>query len=165
MALHAILIAGGQLPADLRSRSRFGTKALLEVRGRSLLDSAFCAARDSGLFERIVVSGNDEVKENLPDGLEYVELGPDVVGNILNAYEMLGESGNDYMILSPDLPMVSAAAVKEFVTRSTDSAELCLPVVSSEDFLAMFPEPRTDSRSWTVDCTPWEAASTSPVPC
>ncbi len=139
MALHAILIAGGMLPAELRQFSPFRTKALLPVGGVSLLQTAVEAVAGCDLFDRIVTSGTDEVVDNLPEESEYVQLGADVVGNIMNAYEHLGGHVNDYMILSPDLPRVSAEAVKNFVTRAQEAGELCLPVVSREDFLTKFP--------------------------
>lgn len=139
MALHAILIAGGQLPDELRSYSPYSTKALLPVGGRNLLETAVAASLDSGLFDRIVVSGNAEVADNLPEDAEYVQVGADVVDNIMNAYEHLGGHVNDYMVLSPDLPRVSGSGVREFITRAQDSGELCLPVVSQADFLTMFP--------------------------
>ena len=139
MALHAILIAGGQLPDELKQFSKFRTKALLPIGEGNLLDRAVGAASDSGLFERIVVSGNAEVADNLPEEAEYVQLGADVVGNIMNAYEHLGGHQHDYMVLSPDLPRISAEAIRNFITRAQDMGELCLPVVSREDFLAKFP--------------------------
>ncbi|MEZ5337872.1 MAG: NTP transferase domain-containing protein [bacterium] len=139
MALHAILIAGGQLPETLRQFSPHATKALLPVQGRSLLQTAVDAAADCELFERIVVSGNHEVADNLPEAAEYVQIGADVVDNIMNAFEHLGGPGHDYLILSPDLPRINAEVLGNFVRRARDMGELCMPVVSREDFLAKFP--------------------------
>ena len=85
MGLNAILIAGGQLPEELRQFSPHATKALLPVNGRTLLHTAVDAAKDSGLFDRIVVSGNHEVVDNMPEEAEYVQIGADVVDNIMNA--------------------------------------------------------------------------------
>jgi hypothetical protein len=133
------LIAGGTLPRELQQFSPFRTKALLKIGGQSLLQRAVLASVDSDLFERIVVSGSSEVADNLPEEAEYVPLGADVVGNILNAYEHLGGEEHDYMVLSPDLPRVSAAAIRQFMEGAQSSGELCLPLVSQADFLSMFP--------------------------
>ncbi|MCB1219625.1 MAG: NTP transferase domain-containing protein [Planctomycetales bacterium] len=139
MGLNAILIAGGQLPEELRQFSPHATKALLPVNGRTLLHTAVDAAKDSGLFDRIVVSGNHEVVDNMPEEAEYVQIGADVVDNIMNAYEHLGGHVHDYVVLSPDLPRINAEVLGNFVSRAQDMGELCMPVVSREDFLTKFP--------------------------
>ena len=155
MSLHAILIAGGTLPKELQQFSPLRTKALLQIGGRSLLQRAVDASVDSNLFERIVVSGSSEVADNLPEEAEYVPLGADVVGNILNAYEHLGGAEHDYMVLSPDLPRISGVGIRQFIEGAQIAGELCLPVVSEAEFLAMFPGARNrfeklDGGRWTM---------------
>lgn len=139
MALHAILIAGGMLPKNMRQLSTSPVKALLEMAGESLLETSAKAARESGLFGRIAAVGNSEVQRACPEGCEYVEWGEDMVGNIVNAYRALGEADHNYVIISPDLPFISAGGLRTFVLAAQASSEIGITLVSRDDFLARFP--------------------------
>ena len=139
MALHAVLIAGGMLPRNMRKLSPSPVKALLEVGKVSLLETSAKAARESGLFGRIAAVGNAEVKRACPEGCEYVELGEDMVGNIVNAYRAFGEGAHDYVIISPDLPFITAGGLRTFVLAAQASSEIGITLVFRDDFLARFP--------------------------
>jgi len=150
MALHAIITAGGKLPAALRQYSSSPIKALLPVGGRTLLETAVVAARGCPLIERVVAVGGEEVREAAGrlQGCEYIAEGSGVMDNIYNGYMHLGGEQHSYAIISPDLPFVSGAALQEFLEQAQACCEIGLPLVTRDDFLARFPgAPNTYERA------------------
>lgn len=139
MALHAIITAGGRLPKALRILSPSPVKALLPLGGRTLLERAAEAAQACGMLQRIVVVGGDEVQHATPAGVEYVREGEDVIDNINNGFVTLGGLEHNYVIISPDLPFLSAAGMVAFIAGAREKAAMAFPLVSREDFLSRFP--------------------------
>lgn len=139
MALHAILIAGGMLPRGMRKLSASRVKALLEMGSETLLETSAKAARESGLFTRIAAVGNGEVQAACPEGCEYVVWGDDMMGNIENAYRAFGEADHDYVIISPDLPFITADGLRNFTQAAQATCEIGISIVSEDEFLARFP--------------------------
>jgi CTP:molybdopterin cytidylyltransferase MocA len=139
MALHAILTAGGRLPKALREFSPSPVKALLPIGGRTLLARAAEAARGCGMVGRIAAVGGDDVQQATPEGVEYVREGLDVIDNIYHGFVTLGGLENDYVIISPDLPFISAGGLAGFLAAARVKAAMAFPLVSGEDFLARFP--------------------------
>lgn len=141
MALHAILIAGGRLPRDLRPLASSPVKALLDVGGEPLLAKAARAARDCPAIARVCAVGNDDVAQAAKAaGCEYVPEGEGVIDNVFNAFNALGGKEHSYLIISPDLPFISAEAVTAFTDAALASpAEIALATVTGAAFLARFP--------------------------
>ena len=139
MALNAIVTAGGELPPELREHSDSRVKALLRLCDRTLLHYSLDALVASGLFARIVVVGNDEVRHATPPEFEHVEARDSLVGNIQAGFEHLGGPRSDYLLCSPDLPFVSPEAVRDFATTAAESSDLAFAYVTREDFLQRFP--------------------------
>lgn len=140
MALHVILTAGGRLPHELEPHSNSKVKALLPLGGATLLTTAVRAAREVNGVGRIVAVGNAEIQAAaVALGVEYVREVDNVVDNILRAFEHLGGADHDYLIVSPDLPFVDAAALNELITAASGQCELGFPLITRADFLAHFP--------------------------
>ena len=133
------MTAGGRLPRALRSYADSPVKALLELNGQSLLTTAVAAAQECQAVERIAVVGGSEVEAACPANAEYVHEGEDVVDNIHNAFRHLGGEEHNYLVLSPDLPFITGAAVDRFIGLARGQCEIGAPVVTSEDFLASYP--------------------------
>jgi hypothetical protein len=140
MALNAILTAGGRLPKALRAYSTSPVKALLSCGKLTLLGAAAQAAQHCGMLARIAAVGGDEVQQATPDGVEYVREGEDVIDNIYNAFVTLGGAGHDYVIISPDLPFISADGLAAFLAAAQVKAAMAFPLISREDFLTRFPQ-------------------------
>jgi CTP:molybdopterin cytidylyltransferase MocA len=139
VALQAIITAGGRLPPELHEHSSSRVKALLKLHERTLLDYSVSALQEAGIFERMVVVGNDEVSAATPAGFEYVEERDSLVGNIQAGFEFLGGRTHDYLLFSPDLPFVSAEAVRHFAATAARECDLGFAYVTRDDFLAHFP--------------------------
>lgn len=141
MALHAILIAGGRLPRDLQPLAGSRVKALLEVGGEALLAKAARAALQCNVIERVCAAGNDEVAAAATAcGIEYVPEGQTVIENVLNAFNALGGTEHNYLIISPDLPFITVQTLARFLRGLAGSpAEIALATVTGDDFEARFP--------------------------
>ncbi|MCC7478413.1 nucleotidyltransferase family protein [bacterium] len=140
VALHVIITAGGRLPAELQALSDSPVKALLELGGRSLLTAAMAAAREALELDAVAVVGAPELRERIPADIAHIQEGQSVVDNIQRGFEHLGGEGHEYLILSPDLPFVTAAALSAFVSQARGAgAAFAAPLVSREVFLAQYP--------------------------
>jgi GTP:adenosylcobinamide-phosphate guanylyltransferase len=139
MALQVIVTAGGELPPDMRGPGRAASKALLEIGGRTLLDAALIAARALPGIKDIAVVGDDAIRSTLPADMAHVPSGGSVIDNLVRAYDQLGGPAHDYVVMSSDLPFITPAALRHFVDEAASLAELALPIVTRESFLARFP--------------------------
>lgn len=139
MPLHAIVTAGGPVPRSLKGHTSVSRKALITVGGRTLLAAAVEAAQACPQIDRVVAVGNGDVQESLAGGAEFVAEGPDLVANIQRGFDHCGRAGADYVVLSPDLPFITAEILSRYTAAARDSCELAAPLVSRQDFLARFP--------------------------
>jgi CTP:molybdopterin cytidylyltransferase MocA len=149
MALHCIITAGGSLPRALRRYSASPVKALLPLGGRTLLAAAADAALSCTPVERVVAVGGAEVQAAVAAynaaraatarQLEWAALGATVMDNIYHGFQLLGGEEHEYLILSPDLPFITAAALSELVVQVRGHCEFAAPLISAADFLTAFP--------------------------
>jgi len=139
MPLNAIITAGGPLPRSLEGHTGVSRKALVQVGGRLLLHSAVEAARGCEQIDRVVTVGNRDVEAALAGAAEFVMEGPDLVANIQRGFDHCGGARADYVVLSPDLPFITAGILGRYTAAARDSCELAAPLVSRQDFLGRFP--------------------------
>lgn len=153
--LSFIFTCGGRLKGSLKGRSPGDVKALLEVRGMSMLKRAVIAAFEfsdsilnSAMFAVVgpaeVIGAINEIQENSPNSERFIHVqeGASLLDNIirgLNAIEEAGKAGR-VLIISPDLPFINSEALADFDRKIPHDAELALPVVSKEQFLMQFPD-------------------------
>jgi hypothetical protein len=140
VALHVIITAGGELPAELHDVSHARVKALLRVGERTLLQQAVAAVADSSLVSDIAVVGGDEVLRAGTTDAAHVDAGKTAVENLYRGFLHLGGNLDDeYFAVSPDLPFITTAAVDEFIRASRAGSQMAFPVISAEDFQATYP--------------------------
>jgi hypothetical protein len=155
MALRLIIAAGGELPRDMQAQGLPPNKALLAVGPDRLLDRSVAAARATSPGEPVVVVGDEHVRRHLPLDAEHVPAGGSVIDNIARGFERHGGAAHDYLVLSSDLPFVTPQALAGFAVQAQNSADLAVPIVTRESFLARFPEApnkfeRVDGRELTM---------------
>jgi hypothetical protein len=139
MALQVIITAGGPLPRDMRHGGHSPNKALLEVGGGTLLSRALAAAGALAQCGAIIVVGDEHVQAALPPGIGFVPSGGSVVDNMVRGFEHHGGRGHDYLVVSSDLPFLTATALAQFLEAAQAQAELGVPLITRECFLARFP--------------------------
>jgi molybdopterin-guanine dinucleotide biosynthesis protein A len=139
MALMAIITAGGLIPRGLASETTAKRKALLSINGKTMLSAALDAVGECSQFNSVVVVGNDDVHAALPAGVSFKNEGDTLVDNIQRGFEHLGGVRHDYLVVSPDMPFVTASALSEFIVKATSECEIGTPVITRECFLAAYP--------------------------
>lgn len=127
------------MPRELAGEHPLSRKALLPVGGCTLLDTALTATEGCLLVDDIAVVGDSAVEAALAGRAEFVPERDNLADNVLAGFRALGEESRDYIIISPDLPFLTADVLREFITYSSELGELCLPVVTRDDFLRHFP--------------------------
>ncbi len=141
--MDAILPAGGTLSGEFAAEAKTEVKALLRVGGVTLLERGIQALHETGRVRRIVVIGSEEV------GAEALRLGvgaaltPGTSGpdNIFRGLDWLEQNGGEerVLIVTTDLPFLSAKAVTDFCDRCPPDADLALPILTQAEFEAKFP--------------------------
>jgi molybdopterin-guanine dinucleotide biosynthesis protein A len=139
MALMAIITAGGRIPRGLASETTAKRKALLSINGKTMLSAALDAVAECSRFNGAVVVGNDDVRAGLPAGIDFVREGETLVDNIQRGFEHLGGVVNNYLIVSPDMPFITADALSSFITAAASSCEIGTPIITRKCFLAAYP--------------------------
>lgn len=167
MDLDVVLPAGGRIDGRFAAETGVGVKALIDLRGRTVLERTLNALRETGRVRRAVVVGPREIADHpcskladavLPEG---GDSGP---ANIVRGLEWLSETSSAradrVLIVTTDLPFLTADAILAFIDSCPPEADVCAPLVGKEAFEARFPGYRR-SRSqyvaladgqWTMGC-------------
>jgi GTP:adenosylcobinamide-phosphate guanylyltransferase len=145
MSLDVVLPAGGRISGEFADETGISVKALIEIEGRTVLDRTLDAVRATGLVNRAVVIGPQEIAVHpcansadavLPEG---GDSGP---ANILRGIEYLRETDGSHadrvLILTTDLPFLTPGSIREFVDNCPTDAAFCAPLVSREAFEERF---------------------------
>ncbi len=156
-----ILPAGGRIAGEFARDAGAAIKALIRLNDETLLARTIAALRETGRARRIVVVGTHEDAELraaasdadalLPEG----ETGPD---NIFRALDYLRSGGfppRPVLIVTTDLPFVTAASFSGFLERCSPDADLCIPVVERAEYEARFPHAQNEfvrlrDGQWTI---------------
>lgn len=164
MSIDVVLPAGGRISGEFAEEAGVSVKALVEIDGRTVLQRTIDALRATGLVNRAIVIGPDEIADHpvaesadavLPEG---GDSGP---ANILRGLQWLtdtdGSHADRVLVLTTDLPFLTPESIREFVDACPSHADLCAPLVSAEAFDERFPGSENiyvklaDGR-WTMGC-------------
>lgn len=147
--MNAVVLAGG--PEDDVARLQPGApnKAFVEIGGLTLVGRVLAALRGSVPVERIVVVAPASVHGH-PDLTRADELRPDGVRiseSLHNGLEGFA-AGDNVLVVASDLPVVSSAAVEDFILRvNALGADVAYGCVEKRAHLQRFPEvPHTWAR-------------------
>jgi CTP:molybdopterin cytidylyltransferase MocA len=163
MRVDVVLPAGGRIAGHLAREAGTDVKALLPFDGRTVLARTLETLRAAGRVRRIVVVGPNEI-------VRYAERLADVVlpetdsgaGNILRGLEWVraaneGTHSERVLILTTDLPFLTADAITGFLDACPPEMDLCVPVLNRQEFEARFA--RSASRyvhlrdgDWMIGC-------------
>jgi molybdopterin-guanine dinucleotide biosynthesis protein A len=162
MKIDAVLPAGGRIAGELARDLGTDVKALLRFGPDTVLERTLKTLRATGRVGRIAVVGPREISPyvNLADvALPETDSG---AGNILRGLEWLrgaheGADSERVLILTTDLPFLTAGAITAFLDACPPEMDLCVPVLNRQEFEARFA--RTASRyvrlrdgDWMIGC-------------
>jgi len=131
----AIVLAAGTKSEPVSQTSGLAHKAMLEVGGQAIVNRVVKALKAAQLVSEVVVvtAPNSPVQEILAEGTARIEAsGESFVDTIMAGLEYY----KDYekaLLVTADLPLLTAEAVDHFVAEALDSgAELCYSMVSAQ---------------------------------
>jgi GTP:adenosylcobinamide-phosphate guanylyltransferase len=145
----AVVLAGGPVDAVAQRQPGAPNKAFVEIAGETLVARVLAALRASRSIRRIVVVAPPEVAGR-PDLAAADELRPDgrrITDSLRSGLSGL-EPGEDVLVVASDLPVLTAAAVDDFVARTAElDADVVYGCVERSVHLARFPRvPHTWAR-------------------
>jgi molybdopterin-guanine dinucleotide biosynthesis protein A len=137
-----VVLAGGKNPPALREAGRHEFRALIPFQGRPLVEKPLAALRGAAKVGKVALIGPREMEQAVARELYDVLVpeGGGMVENVFLGLEALGEDQDRALIISGDLPLVTAEAVDDFVTRAAQSgADIAFAIVRRQNYEARFP--------------------------
>jgi len=138
----AVVTAGGEVPKALKTHFPLAAKALIPVCGVTLLEHAVEALLACPQTPPpIAVVGPPEARPALArfgGDAAWVQCGETLLDNALRGLAFHGGAGA-LLLLSPDLPTVTGAALSRFLEAVPAEAEIAAPLITREQFLRRYP--------------------------
>ena len=137
--LDVILPAGGRIAGEFAQMAGTDIKALIEFNGQTILRRAILTLRATNRVGQIAVIGPEPVLTEarecgaellLPEG----DSGPD---NILRGLHAV--SSTKVLILTTDLPFLTADALTTFLDACPPDADIAVPIMTEAEFNGRFP--------------------------
>jgi GTP:adenosylcobinamide-phosphate guanylyltransferase len=135
--MRAVITAGGRISGAFAQAARTRVKALVSVRGTTMLARMIDALREAGVDE-IAVVGGSEVRAACASAVDrFVDESPSGSENLLRALRAWPDSER-LLYATSDLPYVDAASVTDFADRVGHGA-LAVALADFNAFTARFP--------------------------
>lgn len=140
-----VLPAGGRISGSFAEAAGTEFKALTMWQGSTLLSKTILSLRRSGVANRIVVVGPDEVMAEAADlGAECIKEGNSGPDNLfLGLQKILEEqtaASGKVLICASDLPMLSSDSILWFVRNSPADADITVPVITASSYESAYPK-------------------------
>jgi GTP:adenosylcobinamide-phosphate guanylyltransferase len=134
----AVITAGGRIAGDYARETGTTVKALVRVRGITMLNRIIDALRGAG-GARIAVVGGSEVRAACGRHVEHiVDEAATGVENLVKALRAWPDDGEPLLYATSDMPYVNAEAVTDFLSRVPPD-HVALPLVDHAAFCERFP--------------------------
>jgi CTP:molybdopterin cytidylyltransferase MocA len=134
----AVITAGGRIAGEYAREAGTTVKALVSVRGVTMLDRIIGALRGAGAT-RVAVVGGDEVRAASGDRVELVvDEARSGAENLVRALRAWPDDGDPLVYATSDMPYVDGNAVGEFLQR-VPAGHVALPLAEFAEFDARFP--------------------------
>jgi len=160
--LDVIVPAGGRCDDTLKRIVNVENKALIKFGEHTILKTTINALRSSGRVRRIVLIGSEDIEKSeearrvdqfLPEG----KTGPENIFLGLEWLEKQSDPPSHVMIVTSDLPFLTAEVINKFLDLCPEGADFCVPLVSQADFLDVYPTADATfvkllDGTWTTGC-------------
>ncbi len=140
-----LILAGGKIGPDLASVAGDAPcRALIDLAGRPMLHYVLDAVRGgleaAGVTGRILLAGDDVPPT---PGCEPVAGGASLVDTLLNGVACLTSNETRLLLVTADIPFLTAASVADFLTRAerdAPGAQFVYPIIEADKCRAAFPD-------------------------
>ena len=134
-----VVLAGRRNEGELRSISDVGWEALVPIAGKPMAAWVIEALKASGVAERIVVVGPEELREHLREQDAVITPSDDLIENVRRGAHAMSLE-HPLLVATCDIPMLTPGSVGAFVSAAAQNpAEFHYPVVRREDVERRFP--------------------------
>lgn len=138
-AVNALILAGRANDGVFKEVSPATNEALIDIGGRAMVDYVLDAAARAATVNRILVVGREDVRPHLPQGVEFLQGGSDVIDNVVLGTRALG-ADRPVLVLTSDIPFVTGEVIDTFVRQClARPADLHYPAISREVNERRFP--------------------------
>lgn len=128
--MQAIILAGGQINGEYKALRRLGSQ--------TMLDYVLTALRRTGRFNRLIVVGNrQQMASWQSDDVIVIDGAVNLLNSFLNGVKLLNR-WEKFLVITADIPLVTAEAIDDFLTKCSGEAEVCYPIISQSDIEAKF---------------------------
>ncbi len=136
--MKAVITAGGRIAGEYAREAGTTVKALVRVRGTTMLDRIIEALREVGAT-RIAVVGGNEVRSACSARVEcIVDEARSGSANLVKALRAWPDDGEPLLYATSDMPYVDADAVADFLGR-VPIGHVALPLAEADAFSKRFP--------------------------
>lgn len=128
--IYAVILAGDQEDRRVRKNQVIDNKAFLDLKGQLMLDYVVDCYTSAGIFNGVAVIGPaNRLRAHLDKRIYIIEQQGSMIENVLQAAREL----EGWLLLSScDIPLLTPAAVKDFLARC-EGGSMYYPLVSRED--------------------------------
>lgn len=140
MTVDAIVLAGALNKQPLSSVSDELLEALIPVAGRPMIQWVLDALRESRSVGRVAIVGpSKELRSRVTgDDLMFVDSGDTILNNVKRGISEV-QSSQRVLVVTGDIPLLTAEAVDDFVSRCTDdSVQLYYSIVRRDVIASAF---------------------------
>ena len=147
--IDVVVLAGGVDDGEIAAQTGTIHRPLLEVGGKPILQHVLAALGGAPSLDRVALVAPEPVlaiADNLVVDIPVVA-GPGILDNLLLGLEALASSARTgavpehVLVITGDLPLVTAASVEDFLARSLAlSADVTYPIIPKAFSEAKFPE-------------------------
>ncbi|MGV3617095.1 MAG: NTP transferase domain-containing protein [Fimbriimonas sp.] len=158
----AIIPAGGAIDPEFALRVGTASKALIPFEGQTILRRTIDALQGTGRIGRVILVGTPEVLGH-PDAAFASEKvtagtsGPDTIFRGLKHLATLPNPPDQVLIVTADLPFLTAENLEAFLCQCPLNRGLCVPLITKTEYQTRFPESSSTfiplrDESWTAGC-------------
>jgi GTP:adenosylcobinamide-phosphate guanylyltransferase len=143
--LDAVVLAGGEDTGEIVVATGVAHRPLLEVAGRPLVQRVLAALRGATSVARVALVAPQPVQQVVGDEAVdlRVEAGDSFVDNLHRGVEATDPGSDAVLLVSGDLPLLTAPAVNDLVEQSAAApADAVYPIIPRESCERVFPGAR-----------------------
>ena len=156
-----IIPAGGKINPAFARVAGTTNKALIRLEGTTVLANTLQCLRSLPGVNRIVVIGDDDVKQacgSLPtEVLPEQKTGPQNIFSGLRWLQNCHQPAEQVLIVTSDLPFLTPDVLANFISLCPKGQDFCVPLISKDSFEDCFPAAeatfvRLRDGTWTTGC-------------
>lgn len=134
MNYNAIITAGGRIKGDFADLAGTSIKAMIKIKGKSLLYNTVFALKKCDRIKEVTIVGPESIKdsEDVRGSDNFINAHESGIINILRGLEFY--KNDPYIIFcTSDLPFITVEAVSDFINRCPEKTSICYPIFEKNE--------------------------------